>query len=256
MAIKLDKQKHADALTRLLDVMDTLRQKCPWDKAQTWRSIRPNSLEEMYELLDAIERNNTNEIKKEIGDVLLQLVFYSIFAREEDKFDFADAMNALSDKLIFRHPHVYGQKEGEKQLSWEQLKQKEKDGNKTVLGGVPASLPSLIKAYRIQDKVKNVGFERANKHELITAIIERLQRLDAIENDEKLPDIEEEWGKVLFDVIGATRLGHSNPENGLEAVCGKFIARFNKLEETVKSTKKDIKDLTQEELESIWKKSK
>ncbi|MCR5569331.1 MAG: nucleoside triphosphate pyrophosphohydrolase [Paludibacteraceae bacterium] len=256
MAIGLDKQKHADALNRLLEVMDTLRKECPWDSVQTWRSIRPNSIEEMFELLDAIERDDTNEIKKEIGDVLLQLVFYSLFAREEDRFDLADAINALSDKLIYRHPHVYGQKEAGKQLTWEQLKQKEKDGNKTVLGGVPASLPSLIKAYRIQDKARNVGFVRASKHELITSIIERLQKLDAIENEDKNPEIEADWGSILFDVIGATRLGNANPENGLEAECEKFTSRFNKLEEAVKSSKKDIKDLTQEELKSIWEQSK
>lgn len=255
MAIELDKQKHAEALNRLLEVMDTLRLKCPWDKVQTWRSIRPNSIEEMFELLDAIERDDTNEIKKEIGDVFLQLVFYSIFAREEDKFDLADSINALTDKLIFRHPLVYGQ-EADKKLTWEQLKQKEKGGNKTVLGGVPASLPSLIKAYRIQDKAKSVGFVRADKHELITSIIERLQKLDAIENKEKDPAVEAEWAKVLFDVIGATRLSNANPENGLEAECGKFTKRFNKLEAAVKATGKDIKDLPQEELRSIWEQSK
>lgn len=255
MAIALDKQKHADALNRLLEVMDTLRLKCPWDKVQTWRSIRPNTIEEMFELLDAIEKENANEIKKEIGDVFLQLVFYSIFAREEDKFDLADSINALTDKLIFRHPNVYGS-EAEKRLTWEQLKQKEKDGNKTVLGGVPVSLPSLIKAYRIQDKAKSVGFVRASKHELISSIIERLQRLDTIENDEKDPSVEAEWGQVLFDVVGATRLGNSNPENALEAECGKFTNRFNKLEQAVKAKGKDIKDLSQEELRSIWEQSK
>lgn len=256
MAIELDKQKHTDALNRLLEVMDTLRLKCPWDKVQNWQSIRPNSIEEMYELMEAIEQNNTDEIKKEIGDVMLQLVFYSIFAREEDRFDLADAINALTDKLIYRHPHIYAKEGNDQQLTWEQLKQKEKGGNKTVLGGVPASLPSLIKAYRIQDKVRNVGFKRASKHELITSIIDRLQKLDTLENEEKAPEIEEEWGRVLFDVIGATRLGNANPENGLEKECVSFTNRFNQLEQDVKASGKDIKDLSQDALAAIWEKSK
>lgn len=250
--MELNRQKHADALNRLLEVMDTLREKCPWDSAQTWRSIRPNTIEELFELLDAIERNDTNEIKKEIGDVLLQLVFYSIFAREEGKFDLADSINALTDKLIFRHPGIYGQNDAEKNLTWEQLKQKEKDGNKTVLGGVPASLPSLIKAYRIQDKAKSVGFKRASRHELISSMIESLQRLDREETESKDPAIEAQWGKLLFDMIGATRLSNANPENALEAECGKFTARFNRLEAEVKAMGKDIKGLSQEELLAIW----
>lgn len=252
--MQLDKQKHAQALTRLLEVMDTLRQKCAWDKEQDWRSIRPSTIEEVFELLDAIERNDTNEVKKEIGDVLLQLVFYSIFAREEEKFDLADAINALTDKLIYRHPHVYGQEEAEKHLTWEQLKQKEKDGNKTVLGGVPSSLPSLIKAYRIQDKAKNVGFCRATRHQLIASMIERLQRLDQEENTEKDPAVEAQWGSLLFDMVGATRLSKSNPENALEAECGKFTDRFNRLEEEVRASGRDIASLTQEELMKIWNK--
>ncbi|MCQ2191327.1 MAG: nucleoside triphosphate pyrophosphohydrolase [Paludibacteraceae bacterium] len=253
--LPIDKQKHADALNRLLEVMDTLREKCPWDKEQSWTSIRPNSIEEMFELVDAIERNDTNEIKKEIGDVFLQLVFYSIFAREDDKFDLADAINALSDKLIYRHPHVYGQTEAEKHLTWEQLKQKEKNGNKTVLGGVPQHLPSLIKAYRIQDKAKSVGFKRATRHELISSMIERLQALDVAETEDKNPSAETEWGKLLFDMIGATRLSKANPETALEAECGKFTNHFNQLEQAVKESGRDIKDVPEGELKKIWEKT-
>lgn len=254
--MELDLEKHVQALKRLLEVTDTLRAKCPWDKVQTWSSIRPNTIEEVYELLDAIQRSDTNEIKKEIGDVLLQLVFYSIFAREDGKFDLADSMNALTDKLIFRHPNIYGQEESEKQLTWEQLKQKEKDGNKTVLSGVPTSLPSLIKAYRIQDKARNVGFNRASRHELINSMIERLHKLDQHENDENDPNQENEWGELLFDMIGATRLSKANPENGLEKECKKFILRFNQLEDAVKNSGCDIKDIPQDELRTIWEQVK
>lgn len=222
----MDKSKEEEALKQLLTIVDELREKCPWDSKQNWDSIRPNTIEELYELLDAIQKRNANEIKKELGDVLLHILFYSKFAKEEGWFDFADVCESQCEKLIFRHPMIYGDKNGEK-LTWEQIKKKEKDGNKTLLSGVPKSLPSLIKAYRIQDKVRSVGIEQPSRKETIQSMIKALERLE-IEEDIEDNLQEEEWGKILFQALAATRLSKCNPENALEKQSKNFITKYDK----------------------------
>lgn len=209
------------AFGRLLDVMDRLRVECPWDRKQTNESLRPNTLEEAYELCDALLRDDATEICKELGDVLLHIVFYSRIGEEKSQFDIADVCNKLCDKMIFRHPHVYGSvvaKNAEQVLdNWEQIKQKEKDGNKSVLGGVPASLPSLIKAYRIQDKARHVGFDWEDKQDVWSKVREEIDELEAELRKEDKKHSEQELGDFLFAVINAARLYHLNPDNALES---------------------------------------
>lgn len=239
----MNKEKNANSFNRLVEVMETLRAKCPWDSTQTWDSLRPNSLEEMYELLDAIGRRDTNEIKKELGDVMLHVIFYSQLATEEGKFDVADICDAESDKLIFRHPFIYGNQDGvEDEDTWEQRKQKEKDGNKTVLGGVPANLPSLIKAYRIQDKARNVGYKVPTKSEQEQQISEDLNQIKNIDrlSDEQKEDL---FGDLLFRMVNLTRLYGVNPETALEKQNRQFIKNFNEVEQKAKQANKSIKEM-------------
>jgi XTP/dITP diphosphohydrolase len=229
--MEVNMEKKLEAFKRLLNIMDELRAKCPWDKKQTFDSLRANTIEETYELCDAIMKKDTKEIKKELGDVLLHIVFYSKIASETNDFDIADVCNSLCDKLIFRHPHVFGegnaQNAGEVEKSWEQIKQKEKDGNKSVLAGVPDALPALIKCYRIQDKARNVGFDWKEKEDIWHKVEEELNEFkDEVHamNQEKM---EEEFGDLLFSMINAARLYKINPENALERCNRKFIRRFN-----------------------------
>ena len=214
--MEVNMEKKLEAFKRLLNIMDELRAKCPWDKKQTFDSLRANTIEETYELCDAIMKKDTKEIKKELGDVLLHIVFYSKIASETNDFDIADVCNSLCDKLIFRHPHVFGegnaQNAGEVEKSWEQIKQKEKDGNKSVLAGVPDALPALIKCYRIQDKARNVGFDWKEKEDIWHKVEEELNEFkDEVHamNQEKM---EEEFGDLLFSMINAARLYKINPE--------------------------------------------
>ena len=248
------------AFGRLLDVMDRLRTECPWDRKQTNESLRPNTIEEVYELSDALLRDDALEICKELGDVLLHIVFYSRIGEEKAQFDIADVCNKLSDKMIFRHPHVYGDvvaKSAEQVLdNWEQIKQKEKGGNKTVLGGVPASLPSVIKAYRIQDKARHVGFDWEDKQDVWAKVREELDELEAELRKEDKRRSEQELGDFLFAVINAARLYHLNPDNALEETNQKFIRRFNYIEQHSIKEGKPLTEMSLEEMDALWNEAK
>ena len=254
------KEQKLAAFGRLLDVMDTLREKCPWDRKQTFESLRPNTIEETFELCDALIKQDTNEICKELGDVLLHVVFYAKIGSEQGDFDIADICNKLCDKLIFRHPHVYGeaqaQSAGEVSLLWEQVKQKEKDGNKTVLSGVPQSLPSLIKAYRIQDKARNVGFDWQKREDVWDKVHEEIDELRVELEKDDLEHSTDEFGDLLFSLINASRLYGINPDNALERTNRKFISRFTYVEERAKEQGRDIKDMTLEEMDRFWNEAK
>ena len=239
------------AFKRLLDIMDELREKCPWDRKQTMETLRTLSIEEIYELSDAIIEKDSDEIKKELGDVFLHLVFYSKIASEQNNFDVADVLNGICDKLIHRHPHIYGDVEAdteEKVLqNWEQIKLKE--GNKSVLSGVPTSLPAMVKAYRIQDKVKGVGFEFENSDQVFDKIIEEINEFKVEQNP---TDKEMEFGDILFSLINYGRFNGINSEDALERSNKKFITRFQKLEEIAKENGQNIADLTIAELDKLW----
>ncbi|WP_282628726.1 nucleoside triphosphate pyrophosphohydrolase [Empedobacter sedimenti] len=239
------------AFERLLDIMDELREKCPWDRKQTMETLRTLSIEEIYELSDAIIEKDSDEIKKELGDVFLHLVFYSKIASEQNNFDVADVLNGICDKLIHRHPHIYGDVEAnteEKVLqNWEQIKLKE--GNKSVLSGVPTSLPAMVKAYRIQDKVKGVGFEFENSDQVFDKIIEEINEFKEEQNP---TDKEMEFGDILFSLINYGRFNGINSEDALERSNKKFITRFQKLEEIAKENGQNLTDLTIAELDKLW----
>ena len=248
------------AFGRLLDVMDTLREKCPWDRKQTYESLRPNTIEETFELCDALIKHDTKEICKELGDVLLHVVFYAKIGSEEGQFDIADVCNKLCDKLIFRHPHVYGEAEansaGEVSLLWEQVKQKEKDGNKTVLSGVPDSLPSLIKAYRIQDKARNVGFDWDTREGVWDKVHEEIDELRVELEKNDMENSTNEFGDFLFSLINASRLYGINPDNALELTNKKFIRRFTYVETQAKQQGRELKDMTLAEMDALWNEAK
>ena len=249
-----------EAFGRLLDVMDRLREECPWDRKQTNDSLRPNTIEETYELCDALIRDDQREICKELGDVLLHVVFYGRIGEEKQEFDIADVCNKLCDKLIFRHPHVYGEavaKDAEAVLeSWEQIKLKEKDGNKSVLSGVPAALPSLIKAYRVQDKARNVGFDWEDKQDVWAKVREELNELETELNREDKARSEHELGDFLFSVINAARLYKLNPDNALEMTNQKFIRRFNYIEQHSIRAGKPLTEMTLAEMDALWNEAK
>lgn len=254
------KEQKLEAFGRLLDIMDELRVKCPWDAKQTNESLRTNTIEEVYELCEAIIKNNDNEIKKELGDVLLHVVFYAKIGEEKEAYDVADVCNALCDKLIFRHPHVFGddaaKTAGDVEKSWEQLKLKEKGGNKTILEGVPASLPSIAKAHRIQDKARNAGFDWKKKEDVWEKVSEELTELkDEISNMDA-DKTEAEFGDMFFSLINAARLYKVNPDNALERTNQKFIRRFNYIEQEAKRQGKILKDMTLAEMDALWEEAK
>jgi XTP/dITP diphosphohydrolase len=248
------------AFGRLLDIMDELRVKCPWDRKQTSESLRTNTIEEVYELCEAIIQGNNTEIKKELGDVLLHVIFYAKIAQDQSQFDIADVCNALCDKLIFRHPHVFGAEEaetaGQVMQNWEQIKLKEKDGNRTVLAGVPAPLPSVVKAHRIQEKARNAGFDWEQKEDVWAKVQEEIAELKAEIAAQSQERIESEFGDLLFSLINAARLYKVNPDNALERTNQKFIYRFNYMEQKVKEQGKLLKDLSLDEMESLWQEAK
>lgn len=249
-----------EAFRRLLEVLDTLREKCPWDKKQTNESLRPNTIEETYELCDALIKDDTANICKELGDVLLHVCFYAKIGSEKQQFDIADVCNKLCDKLIYRHPHVYGDNvansAGDVVKSWEQLKLKEKDGNKTLLSGVPASLPSLIKAYRIQDKARNVGFDWENKEDVWDKVKEEIQEYQTeIDNMDK-EKATDEFGDLMFSLINAARLYNIDPDNALERTNQKFIRRFNFVEQQTIQQGCNLKDMTLQEIDNLWNEAK
>ena len=283
----MDKKMHTReekmaAFGRMLDVLDTLREKCPWDRKQTNESLRPNTIEETYELCDALMKNDVHDVCKELGDVLLHIAFYARIGEEQGLFDVADVCNQLVDKLVFRHPHVYhpsqvgaphpqplpyGEDQGKAEFSdaknveqvldnWEQIKQREKDGNKTVLAGVPAALPSVIKAYRIQDKARHVGFDWEDREDVWDKVREELQELqDELEGDDKQRQ-EEELGDFLFSVINAARLYKLNPDNALEMTNQKFIRRFGYIEQRSRELGKKLTEMTLQEMDQLWEEAK
>lgn len=254
------KQEQLEALGRLIDTLDILRVKCPWDAKQTNESLRPNTIEEVYELAQALLDNNINDIKKELGDVLLHVLFYSKIGAENGQFDIADVADAINNKLIFRHPHVFGnvQAETPEQVAqnWEQIKLKEKDGNRSVLAGVPAALPSLVKAFRIQEKAANVGFDWETPEQVWDKVTEETNEVHEAIKSGKSEDIESEFGDLFFSLVNAARLYNINPVNALERTNRKFIARFNWLEERTKEQGKNLKDLTLAEMDELWNQAK
>lgn len=259
------REEQLAAFGRLLDIMDTLREKCPWDRKQTFDSLRQNTIEETYELATAISRHDMNEISKELGDVLLHVVFYAKMGSETGEFDIADVCNRISDKLIFRHPHVYGeaaaQNAEEVSQLWEQVKLKEKGGNKTVLGGIPDSLPSLVKAFRIQDKVANVGFDWKKREDVWEKVKEEIQEFEAEVTNERMNELTNErmtaeFGDLLFSLINAARLYKIKPDNALEQTNLKFIKRFNYVEEKAREQGRALQDMSLEEMEALWQEAK
>ncbi|SFC33754.1 XTP/dITP diphosphohydrolase [Kaistella jeonii] len=249
------RKEQLEAFNRLLDIMDDLREKCPWDQKQTLETLRPLTLEEVYELSDAILKDDLLEIKKELGDVLLHLVFYAKIGSEKNSFDIADVINSLNEKLIFRHPHIYGdvevKDEEEVKQNWEKLKLKE--GNKSVLSGVTKGTPSLIKAYRIQDKVKGIGFEFANAEDAWKKVDEELAEFHA-ETD--LDKKEQELGDVFFSLINYARISGINPDTALERTNNKFITRFQKMENLALDQNLKLADLSLEKMDELWEEAK
>lgn len=249
-----------EAFGRFLDVLDELREKCPWDRKQTNESLRPNTIEEVYELCDALINEDDANICKELGDVLLHVAFYAKIASEKGAFDMKDVCNRLCEKLIFRHPHVFGTVEVENaaQVSqnWEQLKLKEKGGNKRVLSGVPAGLPSIVKAYRIQEKARNVGFEWDDASGAWEKLLEEIDELKA-ELDRGDHDLAEaELGDLLFATINVARMNGLSPDNALERTNQKFIRRFNYVEESAIASGRNLKEMTLEEMDALWDEAK
>ena len=300
------KEEKLAAFSRLLDVQDRLRLQCPWDKKQTFESLRPNTIEETFELCDALMKRDYKDIKKELGDVLEHVMFYSIIGREDGEFDICDVCNQEADKLMFRHPFINWKEEGEwtvanpdmyindegqvvykesekaetgkaetanaeetlalgaskpknaasVEKTWEQIKQQEKDGNERVLSGVPNALPSLIKAYRIQDKARNVGFDWKNKEDVWDKVQEELDELKIELAKEDKEKSTQELGDFLFSVINAARLYKLNPDNALEHSNQKFIRRFNYVEDHTLKQGKNLKDISLEEMDQLWDEAK
>ena len=249
------------AFDRLLTVMDELRQKCPWDRKQTFESLRQNTIEETYELASALIKQDKNEIAKELGDVLLHVIFYAKIGSETGDFDIADVCNRLCDKLIFRHPHVYSEEAAKnaEEVShlWEQVKLKEKGGNKTVLAGIPEALPALVKAYRIQDKVANVGFDWEHREEVWEKVKEEIQEFESeLAADDNRERQEQELGDLLFSLINVARLYKLRPDNALEKTNQKFIRRFEYIERKAAEQGRSVKDMTLEEMETLWQEAK
>lgn len=251
------------AFERLLNIMDELREKCPWDKKQTLESLRHLTIEETYELSEAILENNLDEIKKELGDLILHIVFYSKIGSEKESFDIADVLNGICEKLIRRHPHIYGDvktdDENVVKENWEKIKLKE--GNKSVLSGVPSSLPALLKAYRIQEKVRGVGFDWEETHQVWDKVKEELAEFEEVYQAEKsenmdLDKAEEEFGDVLFALINYARFININPETALERTNKKFIRRFTYLENQAKKQGKSLADMTLAEMDVFWEEAK
>ncbi|WP_288020045.1 nucleoside triphosphate pyrophosphohydrolase [Tenuifilum sp.] len=255
------KDEAVKAFLRLLEIMDDLREKCPWDREQTLESIRPLTIEETYELSEGILEKDFSTIKKELGDILLHIVFYSKIAEEDKQFDVVDVINSLCDKLIYRHPHIYGDVKvgGTNDVleNWEQLKIKEKDGNKTVLSGVPSSLPALIKANRIQEKVRAVGFDWDERSQVWDKVQEELNELKhEVEVNTSDEDIELEFGDLLFSIVNAARLYGVDPETALERTNRKFMKRFGYLEQKTIKQGKSLKEMTLDEMNKIWEEAK
>lgn len=254
------REEKIEAFGRLVDVLDRLRAECPWDKKQTNESLRPNTIEETFELADALLKNDKENICEELGDVLMHMIFYSKIGEEKGDFDIADVCNREADKLIFRHPHIYGDSTAETSddvlKNWEQIKLKENGGKKHVLSGVPDSLPSLIKAYRVQDKARNVGFDWADRKDVWKKVHEELNELEAELEREDKDRSTRELGDFLFSVINAARLYKLNPDNALEYTNQKFIRRFNYIEEHSIRAGKPLTEMSLEEMDKLWEEAK
>ena len=245
---------------RFLDVLDELREKCPWDRKQTNQSLRPNTIEECFELCDALIADDTQNICKELGDVLLHVAFYAKIASEKNQFDMKDVCDRLCEKLIYRHPHVFGtavaETAGEVCKNWEQLKMTEKDGNKTILSGVPASMPSLIKAYRMQEKAANVGFDWDKREDVWNKVREEIAEIEAEMKSGNKADREKEFGDLIFSLVNAARLYDINPDNALEMTNAKFRRRFNYVEEQTLKQGRSLKDMSLADMDSLWNEAK
>ena len=261
------REEQLQAFDRLLTIMDELRERCPWDHKQTFNSLRENTIEEVYELASAITGGNMTEVSKELGDVLLHVVFYAKMGSENGDFDIADVCNRLCDKLIFRHPHVYGEQAAQSAEEvtklWEQVKLREKGGNKTVLSGVPEALPSIVKAYRIQEKAANVGFDWQQREEVWDKVREEISEFEAemtnarTSQDPKADGrMTDEFGDLLFALINAARLYKIHPDNALERTNRKFIRRFNYVEAHAKAQGKELRDMTLAQMEELWQQAK
>jgi XTP/dITP diphosphohydrolase len=251
--------KYCQAFSRLLQVMDDLREKCPWDKKQTMQSLRHLTIEETYELSDAVLENDLPEIKKELGDLLLHIVFYAKIGSEQQVFDIADIINTLCDKVISRHPHVYGDAEAANaqavKQNWELQKLKE-DANRSVLAGVPQTLPALIKAYRMQEKVRGVGFDWDNKEQVWEKVEEELQEFKDELDVNNADTMEKEFGDILFGLVNYARFVGVNPETALERTNKRFMRRFKQVEKLVKQDAKDLHDMELAEMDQYWQQAK
>ena len=255
-----DLEKKKEAFAELLEVIATLRVECPWDRKQTMESLRALSIEEVYELGDAILAGDMAEVKKELGDLLMHIVFYAQIGSEKEAFDITDVLNSICEKLKYRHPHIYGEVKvdsAEEVLqNWEQLKLKEKGRKHRVLEGVPVSLPALVKAYRIQDKARGAGFDWKQKEEVWTKVKEELQEFETEIAKADQEKMEQEFGDFLFSIINVARLYGINPENALEKTNRKFIRRFGYVEDKAKETGKNLSDMSLEEMEVYWQEAK
>lgn len=254
------RQEKIEALGRVIDTLDILRVKCPWDAKQTNESLRPNTIEEVYELCDALIKEDNANIRKELGDVLLHVLFYAKIGEEKGEFDIADVCDALNTKLIYRHPHVFGSTEvngtDDVLRNWEELKLKEKGGNKTVLSGVPVALPAMIKAERITEKAANVGFDWEKREDVWDKVKEEIAEFSQAASGMSPDEMEAEMGDVLFAVVNAARLYGINSENALERTNAKFISRFNHIERRAKEMGRPLKELTLGEMDALWDEAK
>jgi XTP/dITP diphosphohydrolase len=253
------KEEKLKAFERLLDIMDELREKCPWDREQTLESLRNLTIEETYELADAIMDEDLDEIKKELGDLILHIVFYARIGSEKKAFDIADVLDGINQKLVFRHPHVFGDRDvkdaGEVIQNWEELKMRE--GHRSVLAGVPVSLPAMIKSHRIQDKVRAVGFDWEEKEQVWDKVIEEINEVrHEVVNGNNRSQIEDEIGDLLFSIVNAARLYDIEPETALERTNRKFIKRFKYLEEKTREQGRSLKEMSLDEMEAIWQEAK
>lgn len=253
-------KKELEAFDRLLEIMDELREKCPWDKKQTLESLRTLTIEETYELADAIIKNDLNELKKELGDLLLHIVFYAKIGSEKKAFDITDVLNNINEKLVRRHPHVFGdvkvQNHTEVEENWEEIKMKEKDRDNSVLSGVPDSLPALVKANRIQQKVRGVGFDWDERSQIWDKVKEELDELQHEVETENQENVEAEFGDLFFSLINAARLYDIDPETALERTNKKFIKRFNYLEGQTIKKGQSLKKMTLEQMNMVWEAAK
>ena len=254
-----ERKEQMEAFGRLLDIMDELREKCPWDREQTMESLRNLTIEETYELADAILDQEMEEVRKELGDLALHIVFYAKIGQEKGEFDISDVLHGVSEKLIRRHPHVFGERSvsgaREVETNWEEIKLKEGTKNR-VLSGVPDSLPAMIKAHRIQDKARAVGFDWSEKSDIWNKIQEELLELQNELEQENQERMEEEFGDLLFSVVNAARLYHIEPETALERTNKKFIRRFNHIEATALKQGRSIRKMTLDEMETLWQEGK